>query len=69
MSLFTISGYICIRSEQERSDDLGASIKRLNPTFLNITLSAAIVLDDSTIASLRTLILGGERLTSEYSKQ
>ena len=69
MSTFTIGGCLCIPSEQERSDDLAASIKRFNPTILDITPSAATVLDDSTIASLRTLILGGERLTSEYAKR
>ena len=69
MSTFTIGGCLCIPSEQERSDDLAASIKRFNLTILDITPSAATVLDDSTIASLRTLILGGERLTSEYAKR
>ncbi|PMD51740.1 AMP-dependent synthetase and ligase [Hyaloscypha bicolor E] len=69
MSAFTIGGCLCIPSERERSDDLAASIKRFNPTILDITPSAATVLDDSTIASLRTLILGGERLTSEYAKR
>ena len=69
MSTFTIGGCLCIPSERERSDDLAASIKRFNSTILDITPSAATVLDDSTIASLRTLILGGERLTSEYAKR
>ncbi|KAI4273878.1 MAG: hypothetical protein LQ337_004329 [Flavoplaca oasis] len=69
MSTFTIGGCLCIPSERERSDDLAASIKRFNPTILDITPSAATVLDDSTIASLRTLILGGEKLTSEYAKR
>ncbi|KAF2468358.1 acetyl-CoA synthetase-like protein [Lindgomyces ingoldianus] len=69
MSTFTIGGCLCIPSERERSDDLAASIKRFNPTILDVTPSAATVLDDSTIASLRTLILGGERLTSEYAER
>ncbi|KIE00723.1 nonribosomal peptide synthase, partial [Metarhizium majus ARSEF 297] len=66
---FTIGACLCIPSESERRDDLAGSIERFKPTILDITPSAATTLQHSTIQSLRTLILGGERLSAEYSER
>jgi amino acid adenylation domain-containing protein/non-ribosomal peptide synthase protein (TIGR01720 family) len=69
MHTFTIGACLCIPSESERRDDLAGSIERFKPTILDITPSAATALQSSTIKSLRTLILGGERLLLEYAKR
>lgn len=68
MHTFTVGACLCIPSEDERKDDLPGSIIRFKPTILDITPSAATALGPRTIQSLRTLILGGERLSSSQAK-
>lgn len=69
MHTFTIGACLCIPSEDERRDDLAGSIERFKPSILDITPSAATALQHNTIQSLRTLILGGERLSPEYARR
>ncbi|KAG6008109.1 NRPS protein, partial [Claviceps maximensis] len=64
MHTFTVGACLCVPSEEERKDDLPGSIDRFKPTILDITPSAATALEPTTIQSLRTLILGGERVSS-----
>ena len=58
--------YCFVTREQRHST---ASIEQFDPTILNIAPSTARISDKSTIACLRTLFLGEERLTSRYSNR
>ncbi|KAG5930352.1 NRPS protein, partial [Claviceps africana] len=69
MHTFSAGACLCIPSEDERKDDLSRSIHRFKPTILDITPSAATALELATVQSLRTLILGGERLSSWQAKK
>ncbi|KJK79390.1 hypothetical protein H634G_04981 [Metarhizium anisopliae BRIP 53293] len=60
---------LCIPSETDRRNDLAGSIHRLQATFAILTPSTANILPLETIRSLRTLMLAGEALPSEYSKR
>ncbi|KID95513.1 Amino acid adenylation, partial [Metarhizium majus ARSEF 297] len=60
---------LCIPSEADRRNDLAGSIHRLQATFAILTPSTANILSLETIRSLRTLMLAGEALPSEYAKR
>ncbi|KAK9437913.1 Amino acid adenylation [Metarhizium brunneum] len=60
---------LCIPSEADRRNDLAGSIHRLQATFAILTPSTANILPLETIRSLRTLMLAGEALPSEYAKR
>ncbi|EFY88504.1 nonribosomal peptide synthase, putative [Metarhizium acridum CQMa 102] len=60
---------LCIPSEADRRNDLAGSIHRLQATFAILTPSTANILPLETICSLRTLMLAGEALPSEYAKR
>ncbi|PYH87111.1 acetyl-CoA synthetase-like protein [Aspergillus uvarum CBS 121591] len=57
-------GCVCVAGESERRDDLTGSFTRLGANTLDITPSLESTLDPATVPSLRTLILGGEALSS-----
>ena len=65
----TSGGCLCIPSESDRRDDLAGSIQRLQANTIQLTPSTASLLPSSTIRSLKTLILGGEAVSSEYAAQ
>lgn len=69
INIFTCGGCLCIPSENERKNDLVGSIQRLRPSIVDLTPSAAAVLQDDVIRSLKTLILGGERMSTEYARR
>ncbi|KAK8064710.1 Amino acid adenylation [Apiospora phragmitis] len=60
---------LCIPSEDERQDDLAASLERYKITHSEIAPSAALVLPLSTIKKLDTLILGGEKILEEHARK
>ncbi|KAK2608928.1 hypothetical protein QQS21_002504 [Conoideocrella luteorostrata] len=58
----------CVSSRFEHQDNLADAISRYQPTILDITPSAASILQDSTVRSLQTLIPGAEHLSSDKAR-
>lgn len=58
-------GCICVPSEDERINDISGAIKRLNCNYAFLTPTVAGMVEPSSVPGLRTLILGGELLTSD----
>lgn len=64
----TVGGVLCIPSEQERKNDLAASLARYHITYLDITPSLARVLPASAFKQLETVTLGGEALPAQHAQ-
>lgn len=58
-------GCICVPSEDERINDISGSINRLSSNYAFLTPTVAGLVEPSSVPGLRTLILGGELLTSD----
>jgi amino acid adenylation domain-containing protein len=65
----TCGGTLCVPSENERKNDLVASIKRFGTTHLDVTPSVARLLPDSTLKELKTMVLGGESLPADCAER
>ena len=61
-------GCICIPSEAERNQDLVGAINRMNVTRADLTPSFLSHIEIHDVQNLKTLILGGEPLTSKIIK-
>lgn len=59
---------VCIPSESDRVDDLERSIERLNASHICLTPTVARSLNPARLPNLRTLSLGGEKLTYDLVK-
>ncbi|KAG5930353.1 NRPS protein, partial [Claviceps africana] len=66
---FTSGACLCVPSKSEQQHDLDHSILHWRPTILDITPSLAVMLSDDVIQSLKTLIVGGEHLSSFNAKR
>ncbi|KAI7970324.1 hypothetical protein EIK77_000321, partial [Talaromyces pinophilus] len=53
-------GCVCIPSEEERLEDIGASIRRMTVTLAALTSTVASLLKPADVPTLRTLVLVGE---------
>lgn len=64
--LFTLAegGCICTPSEDERLTDMAAACRRMKPTLTCLTPSVADMLEPDDLASIETIILSGESMTS-----
>lgn len=58
-------GCICVPSEDERINDISGAMNRLGCNYTFLTPTVAGMVEPSSVPGLKTLILGGELLTSE----
>ena len=65
----TSGACLCIPSEDDRREDLAGSMLRFGATLASLTPSTASVLPDSTLKSLKHLILSGENIVLEDAKR
>ncbi|KAJ5893957.1 hypothetical protein N7495_005648 [Penicillium taxi] len=65
MTLMT-GGTVCIPSDDERMNDLGGAIDRLQVTSLALTPSIANTLDPKSIPSLKVMLTGGEKISVHH---
>ena len=65
----TCGACLCVPSQADKDDYLAGSMEELEVTFANLTPSTARQLPMSTIASLRTLVVSGERVSVEWAKK
>ncbi|KAL2817816.1 hypothetical protein BJX63DRAFT_429511 [Aspergillus granulosus] len=56
-------GCVCIPSDDERMNDLGRAIRRMEANMIACTPSVTDTLDPASVPSLRTIINGGEKRT------
>ncbi|KAL2836009.1 hypothetical protein BJY01DRAFT_252206 [Aspergillus pseudoustus] len=56
-------GCVCIPSDDERMNDLGGTIRRMEANVIACTPSVTDTLDPASVPSLRTIINGGEKRT------
>ena len=68
LTTLMVGGCICIPSEDERNHDLAAAIKRMDVNTADLTPSFISQINPEDCPSLKRLILGGERLTSDCLK-
>ncbi|KAM0437031.1 hypothetical protein ACHAQK_007509 [Fusarium lateritium] len=64
--LFTLTagGCLCIPSEDDRKNRLTHSINSFGTNFIDLTPAVSRLIDPSEVPGVKTLILGGETLTS-----
>lgn len=60
---------LCVPSEQERTNDLTASLLRYGTTIVDLTPSVARQLDDEILKKLKTLILSGEAISRDEGRR
>lgn len=66
LTVLTCGATICIPSEEQRTTDLASAITSLEATWAFLTPSVASTLDGPEIVpTLKTLVAGGEAMTSE----
>nr|AGS32025.1 lysergyl peptide synthetase subunit 2 [Epichloe coenophiala] len=62
-------GCVCVPSNTERWSDVANAIQRFRVTHSSLTPTVARILDPKDVPTLRTLVLGGEKLvTSDITK-
>ncbi|KAF4996187.1 hypothetical protein FGRMN_4635 [Fusarium graminum] len=59
-------GTVCIPSDEERMNDISGAINRLNVNWALLTPSVAQLIRPSLVPGLRTLVLGGEAMSSSH---
>ncbi|KAM5498326.1 NRPS cluster protein [Microsporum canis] len=68
LTALLVGGCICTPSEAERWNDISGAIARLNANWMFITPALARTLDPSRFASLRTMVIGGELITTAETR-
>ncbi|KAF3491609.1 non-ribosomal peptide synthetase [Arthroderma uncinatum] len=64
LKTLTAGGCLCIPSQEERENDLGACLVKYQATVVDLTPSVARIIEPKTVLSkLSTLILGGEAVS------
>ncbi|GLA80039.1 nonribosomal peptide synthase [Aspergillus tubingensis] len=61
-----VGGCICIPSEEERMNNLSGAIRNMSANFMSCTPSIVNTLDPNLVPSLRTIVLGGEKMTASH---
>ncbi|PYI12597.1 non-ribosomal peptide synthetase [Aspergillus sclerotiicarbonarius CBS 121057] len=59
-------GCVCVPSEEERLNNLSEPIQRMDANFMSTTPSIVNTLDPKAVPSLRTVVLGGEKMTASH---
>ncbi|KAH7407957.1 nonribosomal peptide synthase [Cadophora sp. MPI-SDFR-AT-0126] len=61
-----VGATICIPSEQERLNDIPGAIRRMGATWTLLTPSVASTLSPKSVPCLKTLVTGGEKMSSDH---
>ncbi|PYH90319.1 nonribosomal peptide synthase Pes1 [Aspergillus ellipticus CBS 707.79] len=59
-------GCVCVPSEEERMNDLSGAINRRSASFTSTTPSITNTLEPKAVPSLKTLVMGGEKVTASH---
>ncbi|KAK4185843.1 hypothetical protein QBC35DRAFT_290110 [Podospora australis] len=63
LSVLTFGGCVCVPSEDQRLNDLAATIRHFNANLLNATPTMASLLKPADVPTVKTLLLGGETVS------
>ncbi|KAF4968548.1 hypothetical protein FZEAL_10377 [Fusarium zealandicum] len=66
LSTLIHGGTVCVPSDAERIDDVAGSINRLQVNWALLTPSVAQLIQPSLVPGLKTLVLGGEAMSSAH---
>ncbi|KAF3492239.1 peptide synthetase [Arthroderma uncinatum] len=64
VTVLLVGGCICTPSEAERLNDMSGAVARLNANWVVITPALARALDPSRFSTLKTMVIGGELITT-----
>ncbi|KAL2670220.1 hypothetical protein Neosp_014687 [[Neocosmospora] mangrovei] len=59
-------GTVCVPSDEERMGDIGGAISRMRVNWALLTPSVAQLIQPSLVPELKTLVLGGEAMSSAH---
>ncbi|KAK9848977.1 AMP-dependent synthetase/ligase [Penicillium brevicompactum] len=59
-------GCVCIPSEDERMNNLGGAIRRMDANWIAVPPAVVNTLDPKSVPSLKTVITGGEKMPSNH---
>lgn len=65
LATLTVGGCVCIPSEEDRLNNLAATIHNMRVNFSFLTPSVSRLLNPQSVPTLRTLVLGGEKLAQQ----
>ncbi|KJZ74891.1 hypothetical protein HIM_05800 [Hirsutella minnesotensis 3608] len=60
LQTLTVGGCVCVPSEDERKNDINASIRRLEANAIHVPTSVARLVDPTSLADIKTVVMGGE---------
>ncbi|KAG8676481.1 Non-ribosomal peptide synthetase FpNRPS4 [Fusarium poae] len=66
LTTFLVGGCVCIPSEEERMNDLTGVISKYDVNWTLLTPSVAKVLKPGSVPGLKTLVTGGEAMTTDH---
>ncbi|KAK3360589.1 non-ribosomal peptide synthetase [Lasiosphaeria hispida] len=66
LSCLLVGGCICIPSDEDRINNLGAVIRNMGVTWTLLTPSVASTLKPESVSCLRTLVTGGEAMSAGH---
>ncbi|KAJ4315639.1 hypothetical protein N0V94_005836 [Neodidymelliopsis sp. IMI 364377] len=65
LTTLSVGGTICVPAEEQRTGDIAAFIQENSVNIIDVTPSFLSLLDPKTVPSVRTVIVGGERITGQ----
>lgn len=65
LATLTVGGCVCIPSDEDRLNNLAATINNLNINFLFLTPGVSRLITPQSVPNLQTLVLGGEKLAQQ----
>lgn len=69
LTTLMVGACVCVPSEMERGGDIAGAIKRMNVNWAHLTPSVTKLIKPDDVPSLKTLLLGGEAVTSHHVQQ
>lgn len=65
LATLTVGGCVCIPSDEDRLNNLAATINNMNINFLFLTPVVSRLITPQSVPNLETLVLGGEKLAQQ----
>ncbi|KAK4867831.1 hypothetical protein LT330_007490 [Penicillium expansum] len=66
MMILMTGGCVCIPSEEERMNNLGGAIRRMEVTYISATPAIVNTLEPKNVPSLKIIITGGEKMPANH---
>ncbi|PVH81870.1 nonribosomal peptide synthase [Cadophora sp. DSE1049] len=66
LTALIVGATVCVPSEQDRMNDIPGAIRRMGVTWTLLTPSVASTLSPKSVPCLKTLVTGGEKMSSDH---